>query len=294
MQLNTIAAEPAKLGKEHGLSTFRQGLGRRLGLTLACMLTVVAIAGCASAGKEVDDTVGWNAERLYKEAKDDMSTGQWAQAAKMLEKLESRYPFGVYAEQAQIDVAYAYWKDGSNPQALAAIDRFERLHPSNPHLDYMLYLKGLINFYQESATLTAFTRQDPSERDPKGARESFDAFKSLVTRFPNSSYAPDARLRLNYLVNSIAMNEVHVARLYYDKGAYVAAANRAQTAVKDFQGAPAVEEALYIMVRSYDKLGMKDLRDDSARVLALNYPNSTLMKGGFDSNKPKNPWWQLW
>ncbi|WP_445936124.1 outer membrane protein assembly factor BamD [Pigmentiphaga sp. YJ18] len=263
-----------------------------LGLALACLLAFFVLAGCANTGKEPDPTVGWTAERLYKEAKDEMDTGNWTQAAKLLEKLESRYPFGVFAQQAQIDIAYVYWKDGSNAQALAAIDRFERLHPNHPSLDYMLYLKGLINFYQDSAFLANLTRQDPSERDPKGARESFDAFKTLVARFPDSKYAPDARLRLNYLVNSIAMNEVHVARLYLDRGAYVAAVNRAQTAVRDFQGAPAVEEALYIMVLAYDKMGMTDLRDDASRVLSMNYPDSTFVKSGFQ--KESGPWWKIW
>lgn len=289
MQLNSLAMQAAC---GHPAPARRQSLVTRLGLALACLLAFFVLAGCANTGKEPDPTVGWTAERLYKEAKDEMDTGNWTQAAKLLEKLESRYPFGVFAQQAQIDIAYVYWKDGSNAQALAAIDRFERLHPNHPSLDYMLYLKGLINFYQDSAFLAGLTRQDPSERDPKGARESFDAFKALAARFPDSKYAPDARLRLNYLVNSIAMNEVHVARLYLERGAYVAAVNRAQTAVRDFQGAPAVEEALYIMVLAYDKMGMADLRDDASRVLSMNYPDSSFVKSGFQ--KESSPWWKIW
>ncbi|GAA0522042.1 outer membrane protein assembly factor BamD [Pigmentiphaga daeguensis] len=289
MQLNSLAMQAAC---GHPAPARRQRLVARLSLALACLLAFFILAGCANTGKEPDPTVGWTAERLYKEAKDEMDTGNWTQAAKLLEKLESRYPFGVFAQQAQIDIAYVYWKDGSNAQALAAIDRFERLHPNHPSLDYMLYLKGLINFYQDSAFLASLTRQDPSERDPKGARESFDAFKALVARFPDSKYAPDARLRLNYLVNSIAMNEVHVARLYLERGAYVAAVNRAQTAVRDFQGAPAVEEALYIMVLAYDKMGMTDLRDDASRVLSMNYPDSSFVKSGFQ--KDSGPWWKIW
>lgn len=285
MQLNTLAMQRAS---QSGSS----GFFARIGRALACLMAVAVLAGCASAGKEVDNTVGWSAERLYKEAKEEMGTGNWTQASKLLEKLESRYPFGVIAQQAQIDMAYVYWKDGSNPQALAAIDRFERLHPNHPSLDYMLYLKGLINFYQDSAFLSNLTRQDPSERDPKGARESFDAFKDLVARFPNSKYSDDARLRLNYLINSIAMNEVHVARMYLQRGAYVAAVNRAQTAVRDFQGSPATEEALYIMVQGYDKLGMPELRDDSARVLNTNYPDSQFVKTGFV--RDSGPWWKIW
>ena len=292
MQLNTIAAESGiSVGGVPFAPNWKQ-MASRLALVLASVLMILAVAGCAGFGKEIDPTVGWTAERLYKEAKEEISVGNWTQASKLLEKLESRYPFGVYAQQSQIDLAYVYWKDGNNAQALAAIDRFQRLHPNHPRLDYMIYLKGLINFYQESAMLSSFTKQDPSERDPKGARESFDAFKDLVARFPDSPYAPDARLRLAYLVNSIALNEVHVARLYYQRGAYVAAVNRAQTAVRDFQGAPAVEEALYIMVLSYDKLGMADLRDDSSRVLAANYPNSDFVKNGFVG--ARKAWWQIW
>ncbi len=291
MQLNNLATQAAISSSGLHFATHWASLARRLGYMLACVLAIALITGCA-ATKEIDTTAGWSAERLYKEAKDEMGVANWTQASKLLEKLESRYPFGVYAQQAQIDIAYVYWKDGSNPQALAAIDRFERLHPNHPRLDYMLYLKGLINFYQESALLTTFTRQDPSERDPKGARESFDAFKDLVARYPDSEYAPDARQRLNYLMNSIAMNEVHVARMYLERGAYVAAANRAQTAVRDFQGAPAVEEALYIMVQAYDKLGMPELRDDASRVLTTNYPDSTYIKNGFA--QAQNPWWKIW
>jgi len=289
MQLNSLAMQAAC---GHPAPARRQSVVARLSLALACLLAFFILAGCANTGKEPDPTVGWTAERLYKEAKDEMDTGNWTQAAKLLEKLESRYPFGVFAQQAQIDIAYVYWKDGSNAQALAAIDRFERLHPNHPSLDYMLYLKGLINFYQDSAFLANLTRQDPSERDPKGARDSFDAFKALLTRFPDSKYAPDAQLRLNYLVNSIAMNEVHVARMYLERGAYVAAVNRAQTTVRDFQGAPAVEEALYIMVLAYDKMGMSDLRDDASRVLSMNYPNSHFVRNGFE--KESSPWWKIW
>lgn len=290
MQFNSMA-KPV----QHGLAVVpisSAGALKRLAYFLSCLLAVVVLAGCASGGKEYDPTVGWSAERLYRDAKDEMGVGNWTQAAKQLERLESRYPFGTYAQQAQIELAYVYWKDGNNAQALAAIDRFERLHPNHVRLDYLYYLRGLITFYQESALLSGLTRQDPSERDPKGARESFAAFKTLLERFPNSPYAEDARLRLNYLLNNIAMNEVHVARLYYQKQAYVAAVNRAQTAIEEFQGTPAVEEALYILMLSYDKLGMEKLRDDTRRVLDTNFPNSEFIQHGFQ--KEKGPWWKIW
>jgi len=264
---------------------------RRLAAGVAIAMLAVVVAGCASPAKEYDPTTNWTVERLYSDAKDEMGASNWPQALKQLQRLESRFPFGVYAQQAQIDIAYVYWKDGNPAEALAAIERFQRLHPSHPNLDYMLYLKGVINFYRDSPFLASLAGQDPSERDPKGARESFDAFKELVSKYPDSRYAPDARQRLTYLVNGIAQNETHVARFYYERGAYLASVNRAQTVVRDFQGTPAVEEALYIQALAYERLGMNDLRDDTRRVLTLNFPQSRFVQRGFDERS--KPWWQI-
>ncbi len=264
---------------------------RRMSAGLALLTLAVVVAGCAGQAKEYDPTTTWTVERLYRDAKDEMGAGNWPQAIKQLQRLQSRYPFGVYAQQAQIDVAYAYWKDGSTAEALAEIERFQRMHPNHPNLDYMLYLKGSINFYRDSPFLAQLAGQDPSERDPKGARESFDAFKELVARYPDSRYAEDARQRLTYLVNGIAQNEVHVARFYYERGAHVAAVNRAQTVIREFQGTPAVEEALYIMLLSYEKMGMTQLHDDTRRVMELNYPASRFLRRGFDERA--RPWWQI-
>jgi outer membrane protein assembly factor BamD len=155
----------------------------------------------------------------------------------------------------------------------------------------MYYLRGLINFNDKRSMFEFLADQDPSERDPKAAREAFDAFKLLVERFPNSIYAKDAAARLNYLINSMAQYDVHVASYYYRRGAYLAAANRAQSAVKNYREAPAIEEALYIMVRSYDALGLTQLRDDADRVFKKNFPNSDFLKGG---RKKDSPWWKLW
>jgi outer membrane protein assembly factor BamD len=156
-----------------------------------------------------------------------------------------------------------------------------KLHPASPALDYALYLKGVINFNDDLGMFAFLTRQDLSERDQKAAKESFESFRDLVTRFPDSRYAPDARQRMNYIVNSLAQYEVHVARYYYSRGAYLAAINRAQIALADYREVPALEEALYIMVKSYDALGMNDLRDDAQRVLTTNYPQSTYLANGF-------------
>ena len=260
-------------------------------LIFLCAL-LCALSGCGLFdGKEIDKTAGWSAGKLYAEAKDEMSSGNWDAAIKLLEKLESRYPFGRYAQQAQIETDYAHYKLNESAEALVAADRFIKLHPSHPNLDYVYYLKGLINFNENLGLLGKISRQDPSERDPKAARDAFDSFKELVTRFPDSKYTPDATERLKYLVNAIAGNEVHVARYYYRRGAYLAAANRAQSVVAQFQQAPPVEEALFILVKSYDALGMADLRDDADRIMQKNFPQSEYLIG---RKKDNEPWWKLW
>lgn len=241
--------------------------------------------------EEKDETAGWNAQKIYSEAKAAMGEGGYDRAIKLFEKLEARYPYGRYAQQAQLDVAYAYYKTLEPASAIAACDRFIKLHPNHPNVDYAYYLKGLVNFNEDLGLLGAVANQDLSERDPKGARESFDTFKDLVTRFPESRYADDARLRMRYLINSLAAHEVHVSRYYYRRGAYLAAANRAQVAVKSYPQTPSVEEALFLLVKSYDALGLTDLRDDANRVLQTNYPKSVYFTGG---PVRARPWWQFW
>jgi len=249
------------------------------------------LSACGLLADQPDETVGWSANKLYSEAKDALDGGDYTRAVKLYEKLEGRYPFGRYAQQAQIDTAYANYKDGETAAALAAVDRFIQLHPSHPNIDYAYYLKGLINFNDNLGWLGRFSGQDLSERDPKAARQAYDAFNTLITRYPDSKYTPDATARMQYIVNSLAQHEVHAARYYYRRGAYLAAVNRAQQALKDYDGAPANEEALYIMIRSYDALGMKDLRDDTARVMERNYPKSDFIKYG-ERRKDKS-WWEV-
>lgn len=261
---------------------------RRLRHATVMLCMAVFMAGCGTMQPEKDPTAGWSAERLYRDARESMSAGSWNDARGRLEAIEARYPFGAYAQQALIDQAYVNWKDDEPEQALAAIDRFEQQYPNHPGSDYMLYLKGLITFTPPSAPFSRWTGQDPAERDPKGLRESYEAFNQLLTRYPDSRYAPDARKRLTWLVDTIARNEVYVAEYYYRRGAYVAAANRAQTVITDFQGVPSAEKALYIMYMSYDKLGLEELRDDAKRVFDHNYPNSKYYEQGFD--EPQNYW----
>ncbi|MFV0282546.1 MAG: outer membrane protein assembly factor BamD [Castellaniella sp.] len=262
-------------------------LSTHLRLVLAC-LCLTLVAGCSSTKSNVDPTAGWSAERLYSQARSEMSSGNWSEARKNLEALEARYPFGIYAQQSLIDQAYINWKDEEPEQAQATIDRFMQQYPNHPGTDYMLYLKGMISFTPPSAILSGFTRQDPSERDPKGLRQSYEAFNELIRRYPDSRYTPDARLRAAWLVNTIAENEVHIAEYYYKRGAYVAATNRAQTVVTDFEGAPIAEKALYLMMLSYDKLNLPKLRDDAKRVLDSNFPNSKYYEQGLD--EPSSAW----
>jgi outer membrane protein assembly factor BamD len=258
---------------------------------LAAVFVAAFVAGCGSVTDPTDLTIGWSAGKLYSEAKDAQADGTWDKAAKYLEKLESRYPYGRYAQQAQLELGYVYWKGGESGSALAACDRFIKLHPSHPSVDYVYYLKGLINFNEDLGYAGYISTQDPTERDPKAAREAFDTFKELVTRFPDSKYTPEARQRMNYLVNALASLEVHVARYYLKRGAYVAAANRAQFVIKTYPNTPVVEEALFVLLTAYDKLGMTDLRDDTERVMKKNYPESRLYAEGLDRKKA---WWKLW
>ncbi|HWK71359.1 outer membrane protein assembly factor BamD [Pollutimonas sp. M17] len=261
----------------------------RLSHAALALLAVVLIAGCGSIKGEKDPTAGWSAERLYQDARTEISAGNWKDARTRLEAVEARYPFGGYAQQSLIDQAYVNWKDDEPEQALAAIDRFQQQYPNHAGTDYMLYLKGLITFTPPSASFTKFTRQDPSERDPKGLRESYESFNELIKRYPDSRYTADAKKRVTWLVGTIAQNEVHVAQYYYERGAYVAAINRAQTVITDFQGVPIAEKALYIIYLSYDKLGLTELRDDAKRVLDQNFPNSKFYEQGLD--EPGGSYW---
>ena len=273
-------------------------------LSLALFLALL-LTGCGLLPEVQDETKGWSAQKLYTEAKSEMGEGGYEKAIQYFEKLEARYPYGRYAQQAQLEIAYAYFKANEPASALAACDRFIKLHPNHPNVDYVYYLKGLVNFNDDlgllgalaeqvaktSETLAPLAKQDMTERDPKAARDAFESFKELTARFPNSKYTPDAIARMKYLVNAMASHEVHVARYYYRRGAYVAAVNRAQSAMQQYPQAPATEEALTIMVKSYDALGMNDLRDDTLRVMQKNFPNSRYFAM---QKKAETPWWKIW
>ncbi len=270
----------------------RQNIRRNILTVIVALACGWLLGACGLFGNDdYDETKGWSVQKMYAEAKLEAGDRNWEKAIKLYEKLESRYPFGRFAQQAQIEVAYAHWKNEDPASALAAIDRFVKLHPNHPSADYMHYLRGLIYFNEDQGIMGFFGGQDQSERDSKAAGDAFNAFKELATRFPESRYTPDAILRMNYLVNTLASHEIHVARYYMKRKAYVAAANRVQFALKTYPGAPANEEGLVIMVRAYDALGMKTLRDDAERVLNKNFPDSVYLKGG---PKKDLPWWQFW
>jgi outer membrane protein assembly factor BamD len=259
-------------------------------LMTLCIPLCLQLAGCDSLTKNEAPTS--TAERLYKEASDDIAAGSYERAIKTLERIEGLAAGSLLAQQALLDLAYANWRSGERATALTSIDRFIKLNPSSPGLDYALYLRGLINFNDNLGLLGVLFNQDLSERDQKAARDAYQAFKQLSEQFPNSRYTTDARQRMTFIVNSLADYEVHVARYYFRRGAYVAAASRAQQAVTEFQTSPAVEEALHIMMQSYDKLALPELRDAAERVLRKNYPQSSYLSGA--SAGRLKPWWKFW
>ncbi len=270
---------------------FRFTTGRvRPGTWLVALLLAIAVGGCSWLPEVKDETASWSAEKLYSEAHDALTSQNYTRAIKLFETLETRFPYGRYAQQAILESAYANYRSGEPAAAVAACDRFIRTYPNHPNVDYAYYLKGLVNFRGDQGLLGYVYEPDLSEREPKAMRESFDAFKELVAKFPQSKYAPDAEARMKFLINSLALYEVKVGRYYYNRGAYVAAANRAQLAIQSYPRTPANEDALDLLVRSYDKLGLTQLRDDSARVLKSTFPNSPYLAGG----APSRPWWKLW
>jgi outer membrane protein assembly factor BamD len=245
----------------------------------------VFLAACATSEK--DPTAGWTVEKILTEARDEMANLQFEKAAKLFERLESRAAGTTLAQQAQLEKAYAYYKNKDTALAISTLDRFIKIHPASPALDYALYLRGVVNFNEDTGFLDFIAKQDMADRDQKAAKESFDAFKELVTRFPDSKYSEDARQRMGYMVNTLARSELNVARYYHKRGAYVAAINRLQAAIQDFQGAPAIKEALELLADCYDKLQMTQLRDDTLRVLQTNYPAQAQVP-------PRKSWWKFW
>ena len=258
---------------------------------LAALLLAASLAGCSLFHTEDDKHKDWSAEQFYAAAKQELDNSNWEQAAKLYEQLESKYPYGRFAQQAQLESAYAYYKQGETAQAIAAADKFMKLHPNHPNVDYAMYLKGLANFKEDLGPLARVWKQDLADRDPRAARESFEVFKELVARFPGSRYADDSRERMTYLSEALARHEVKTAQYYLSRNAPLAAANRAQEVITHFPNSPSRKDALDVMIEAYDRMGMKNLRDDARKVLAMNYPEDPMSAAGKNRNRP---WWKFW
>lgn len=236
------------------------------------LIGVFILSGCASTLDPNDPTAGMDAAEIYKEAKTNLQDGNYETAIQFYEKLESRFPYGNYATRAQMEVAYAYYKFNEPESAILAADRFIKLHPNHPNVDYLYYLRGLASFGITKSSAAEFFGQDQTERDPKSVRRSFQFFAELVKKFPHSRYARDAVQRMTQLRNNLAQYEVHVAKFYFEKDAFVAAANRGKYVVENYQRTPAVAEALALMVKSYRKMDMPELARDALRILEVNHP----------------------
>ncbi len=225
-------------------------------------------------------------EQLYRQARDAMNAGNYADAIKLYETLESRFPYGQQAQQAILDQAYSQYKLGERAQSISAADRYLKLFPQGDGADYALYIKGLANFIEDLGLLSFIASQDLSERDQKSARESYASFKQLTEKFPSSRYHTDSLQRMRYLVNALSMNEVHIARYYFNRGAYQAAINRAQNSITNFPNTPANEEALRLIVRSHAALGNTQVAADTERVYRSTYQKAPEVQ--------KAPWWKIW
>jgi len=248
---------------------------RFLRLRLATVLAAALLApGCSWLSEKADETRDWSAAKLYSEAKEALNNGDYARAIGYYDKLQARYPFGRYAQQAQLESVYAYYRDGEPDSAVAAADRFIKTYPRHPYVDYVYYLKGLTNYNRASGPLDRLMPPDPTRTDASAALQSFTDFNDLVTKFPDSRYAPDARARMLFLRNNLASYELNVARHYQSRGVYVAAVNRAKYVLETYARTPASADALSIMTQAYVKMNMPQLAADSLRVMERNYPQS--------------------
>mgnify|MGYP003585004401 FL=1 len=245
-----------------------------IGRVLTGLLVTVLLAGCSLLPDKIDETKGWSAQRLYSEAKDSMNNGNYQTALEYLDKIQARYPFGRYAQQAQLDTIFIQYRDSEPDAAIAAADRFIKANPRHPYVDYAYYMKGLVNFQRSNTLLDRLAPSDRDKTDTGTARQSYNDFAELVRKFPDSRYAKDARQRMQFLHNSLAAYEINVANYYLKRSAYVAAVNRATYVLETYARTPSAAAALSIMTEAYAKMGMPQLAADSLRVLERNYPQS--------------------
>ncbi len=260
---------------------------------LSIMLLALFLQGCAIFGtpEDIDDTKGWQADRIYRAGEEKMQDKDYDKAILYFQKLESRFPHGVYAAQAQLELAYAYFKKQDPVSTVAAADRFIKLHPNHPNVDYAYYLKGLATF-SERGVIEKYTGQEISDRDPKTLKLSFAAFKELTDRYPKSRYFKDAAQRMVYIVNALSQHEMHVARYYMKRQAYLAALNRAKYVLEYYPNSTSVEEALVVSISAYDYMDLTDLKDDGLRILKTNYPQNPMING--KNGEDEKVWWKFW
>ncbi len=247
---------------------------RRTPTFLTGLLAAVLLAGCSLLPDKIDETKGWSAQRLYSEAKESMNAGNYRIALEYMDKIQARYPFGRYAQQAQLDTIFIQYRDSEPDAAIAAADRFIKANPRHPYVDYAYYMKGLVNFQRSNTLIDRIAPSDRDKTDTSTARQSYNDFAELARKFPDSRYAEDARLRMQFLHNSLAAYEVNVASYYLKRGAYVAAVNRAIYVLETYARTPSTASALSIMTEAYVNMGMPQLAADSLRVLERNYPQS--------------------
>jgi outer membrane protein assembly factor BamD len=240
---------------------------------IALIALVVAISGCSWFGKDDIEIADNGEQQIYLDAQKSLDNGNFNTAIRTLQLLESRYPFGRYAEQAQLELVYAHYGADEFEAAIEAADRFIRLHPQHPNVDYAYYMKGLSAFDMEGGFLASFVPTDDTKRDVSHIKEAFAEFAQLLARFPDSAYAPDARARMVHMRNMLARHEVHVANYYFRRGAYMAALNRGRYVVEHMQQTPSVADGLAIMAQAYILLDFNELAKDSIAVLNENFPD---------------------
>ncbi len=270
-------------------------------LFLGCL--VIPLTGCETIkelGKDLglgsddsstkDEYVGWNEAKFHEQATEAMRGSNYDKAVKLYEAMEARFPFGDYAAQTQLDIAYAYHKNGDPEASIAAADRFIKINPRNPSIDYAFYLKGLVNYNRGISFIDRYLPTDSSQRDQVHARDSLAIFQELVRRFPKSKYAEDANQRIISLRNNLAMHEIHIANYYMKRKAYLAAIGRANEVIQNYQKTPAVPYALQIMQEAYTTLGMTSLAEDTKRVYTLNFPNGTAAIEAQQANTVNKVW----
>jgi len=248
-------------------------------LTVKIILTVLALTltGCSSSDDDIEKVPDKSAQALFVDARSALDSGLYQKAIQILGAIDSRFPFGPISHQVQLDLIYAYYKSGDAAQGIALTDRFLRLNPNNSNVDYVYYMRALINISTEENLFQDMAGIDRTDRDPEASRSAFNDFKIIVTDFPDSKYAADSRKRMIAIKSRLAQYEVAVAKYYIKREAYASAANRGRYIVEYFSPSPEIEQALEIMIECYDKLGLEDLKTNAMQVLAANYPNNKLV-----------------